>query len=131
MNTETVEKFMTKNIVTLTETASIREAVNHMAEKSISCVVIVDAARKPLGIVTERDIIKKVVYKNMNMDEAQINTVMSSPVVSVSKDTNVLDAMMMMQKNKFRRVVVTDGQGTLIGLVTQTDLHKAVISLGV
>ena len=131
MTIKTVESFMTKNIVTLNDTASIREAVNLMAERSISCIVIIDANKKPRGIITERDLVKKVLYKNMNPDEATINSIMSSPVVGISKDTDILEAMMTMQKNRFRRVIVTDSNGDLIGLVTQTDLFKAVVSLGV
>ena len=131
MAIKTVESFMTRNIVTLSETASIREAVNLMAERSISCIVIADSNNKPEGIITERDLVKKVLYENMNPDEATINSIMSAPVVSISKDTDILEAMMTMQKNKFRRVIVTDTNGDLIGLVTQTDLFKAVVSLGV
>ena len=130
MISNTVESFMTKNIVTLPPTASIREAVKHMAEKSISCVVIVDSENKPSGIVTERDIVKKVSYKNVDPDNTLISSIMTSPVVSIPKDTNVLEAMMTMQKNKFRRVIVTDAAGVLIGLVTQTDLFKAVVTMG-
>ena len=130
MNANTVENVMTTTIVTLPATASIREAIKNMAEKSISCIVIVDALNKPIGIITERDIVKKVAYKNISPDNPLVNTVMSSPVLSIPKDTNVLEAMMTMQKNKFRRVVVTDAAGALIGLITQTDLFKAVITMG-
>ena len=128
---KTVENVMTKNIVTLQATSSIREAVTLMADKSISCIVIVDAVNNPIGIITERDIVKKVIHKNLNPDEATINSIMSSPVVTISKDTDILEAMMTMQKNRFRRVVVTDSGGKLIGLVTQTDLFKAIVTLGV
>jgi CBS domain-containing protein len=125
-----VKEYMTKKLLTLKENASVKEAINMMAEKSISCIIITDQRNKPIGIITERDVVKKVAYRNMEVEQTQVNCIMSSPVISISKDMDIFEAMMMMQKNKFRRVVVTDSDGSLIGLITQTDLFKAIISSG-
>ena len=131
MSVRTVENFMTKSVVTLTQTAIISQVIKTMTEKTISCVVITDEANKPAGIITERDMIKKVLYNRLNPDQKQVSEIMSSPVITIPKDTDIFDAMMTMQKNKFRRVVVTDEQGILIGVVTQTDLFKAIVSIGI
>jgi CBS domain-containing protein len=125
-----VKDFMTKKLLTLKESASVKEAITMMAEKSISCIIITDQRNKPVGIITERDIVKKVAYIGLNPEQTRVNYIMSTPVISISSDMDIFEAMMMMQKNKFRRVVVTDSGGSLIGLITQTDLFKAIISSG-
>ena len=58
MVVQTVESFMTKRVLTLAKSAKVSEAITTMAKKSISCIVIVDSKSRPIGIVTERDLVK-------------------------------------------------------------------------
>ena len=125
-----VRTFMTKSVVTLSDKTKISAAAKLMAERSISCIIIVNKTNKPLGIVTERDIVRRVLFANTNAKETDLGSIMSSPVITVSKDTNIFDAMTKMQKNKIRRLVVINERGTLIGLVTQTDIFRGIISCG-
>jgi CBS domain-containing protein len=126
MAVQRVESFMTKNVVTLPKNAKITEAISLMAKKSLSCIVITNKESKVVGVITERDLVKRVLQMGVNPQETEINYVMSTPVVSVSKDADIFDVMMVMQKHNFRRVVVTTPEKKLMGLVTQTDLFKGI-----
>ncbi len=129
-NVVTVGRCMTKSVVTLPKDAKVTSAIRLMAERSISCIVVVNKTNKPIGIITERDLVKRVLFANIFPKETKMEQVMSSPVITTSKNTNIFEAITKMQKNKIRRLVVTDSKGKLIGIVTQTDLFKGVILLG-
>ncbi len=131
MTEKTVESFMTKSVISLKGEDPVFQAIKLMAENSISCVIVVDDSKNALGIVTERDMIKRVFYKKLDPEQRHVSEIMSSPVVTISKDMGIFDAMMIMQKNKFRRLVVVDHNNVVIGLITQTDMLRAIISMGI
>lgn len=126
MVSQSIENFMTKNVVTLSKTEKVSEAINLMAKKSISCIVIVNKAKRPIGILTERDMVKRVLQMGINPQETEINIVMSKPVFSVMKKADIFDVMAEMQNHNFRRVVVVDKDRKLVGVTTQTDLFRGI-----
>ena len=117
---------MTKSVVTLPKGAKISAAAKLMAERSISCIVIVDDRNKPIGIVTERDIVKRVLFANADANKVTLEDIMSSPVITTTKDTKLMVAMKKMRENSIRRLVSVDKDRELNGIVTQTDLHKVM-----
>ena len=125
MDAQSVESFMTKKVFTLSKTDLVAEAINIMAKNTISCIVIVDKKRKPIGIITERDVVKRVLQMGVNPSTTEISYVMSSPVFTISKDSDIFDTMMIMQNKGFRRVVIVEGS-KLAGIVTQSDLLKGI-----
>ena len=118
---ETVEKIMTKKVVTCTSDTSIMEAAKKMRKKTISSVVVVDK-KKPIGIVTERDFTNKVVSVNLDTKNNPVKKIMTSPVISVPPETSIYYANEYMTKKKFRRFPVTNKKGDLVGIITQRDL---------
>jgi CBS domain-containing protein len=126
MAIQTVDSFMTKHVVTLSKKDLVREAIQIMAKKTISCIVIVDKNKKPVGVVTERDLVKRVLQMNVNPHGTEISVVMSSPVITVTTDADIFDVMITMQKHNFRRVIVVDKEKRLVGLVTQSDLFRGI-----
>jgi len=120
---------MTKSVVTLPKGAKISAAAKLMAERSISCIVIVDDGNKPIGIVTERDIVKRVLFANADANKVTLEDVMSSPVITTTKETKLMLAMKKMKENSIRRLVSVDKDGELDGIITQTDLHKVMHKL--
>lgn len=121
-----IGEIMTKSVVTLPKGAKISAAAKLMAERSISCIVIVDDRNKPIGIVTERDIVKRVLFANADPNKVILEDVMSSPVVTAGKDIKLMAAMKLMRENSIRRLVIIEKSGELNGIVTQTDLHKVM-----
>jgi len=118
---ETVNKIMTKKVVTCTPSTSIMDAAKKMRSKTISSVVVVNG-KKPVGIVTERDFTKKVVSLNLDTKKNPVSKIMTSPVISIPPETNIYYAQEQMEKKNFRRFPVTNKKGELIGIITQRDI---------
>jgi len=93
-------------------------------KRNIGCVIVVDK-RKPVGIVTERDISRQVA-KGASALTVQVKRVMSSPLIFASRNTRNQEAMEMMLKHGIRRVPIVDGE-RLVGIVTERDLLRWVI----
>jgi len=85
--------------------------------------LIVTKNGKPIGIVTDTDLIKKVVAKNLLPSKVFVKSVMSAPLVVISKDNNILDAMRKMRRNNIKRLVVTDGS-KLVGILSLSDIAR-------
>ncbi|HEX9080275.1 MAG TPA: CBS domain-containing protein [Desulfuromonadaceae bacterium] len=119
-----IEQVMTTDVVTVTAGRSISEALAAMAGSGISCV-IVEEERRPIGILTERDMVR-LVADGMDLGSLLVRDVMSSPVLTVTVGTTVHKATLMMKKEHIRRVVVVDDQGRIQGLITQSDIVKGL-----
>jgi len=118
---ETVDKIMTKKVMTCSPSDSIMSAAKKMRSRTISSVVVVQG-KKPIGIVTERDFTKKVVSENLDTKKNPVSKIMTSPVVSIHPETNIFFANDQMQKKHFRRFPVANKKGELIGIITQRDI---------
>lgn len=123
-----VSEVMSTNAITASPSSSIIEVAHLMTTHQISCVVIVDSedqdsvsVLQPIGIITERDIVQfQTLELNLNSLEAQ--SVMSSPLVCLAPKDPLLKASQTMQQLRVRRLVVTDEQGSLAGILTQTNM---------
>ncbi len=122
--TKEISEIMTNDVAVIASSASVRAAAELMASKDISCLVATNNGAV-VGVFTERDILKRVIAVKRNPDRTRLKQVMSSPVVSISREQSVLSAMKMLESIGIRRLVVMDGE-TLHGLVTQTDILKAI-----
>lgn len=122
---KTVADVMTREIFSLQPQDCVRKALTLMMEHNISCVPVVEKQR-PVGILTERDLAKMAAGDPESLDWA-VSRVMSSPVHAITKGLYAFDAVSMMNDLGVRRLVVTDEQGRLQGLITQTDMVAALI----
>ena len=118
---ETVDKIMTKKVMTCSPDTSIMEAAKKMRSKTISSVVVIQG-KKPVGIVTERDFTRKVVSVNLDTKKNPVSKIITSPVMSIKPETNIFYANDQMQKKNIRRFPVTNKNGDLIGIITQRDI---------
>jgi CBS domain-containing protein len=123
-----IKSCMTKKVATITEDANILAAAKMMSDNSISCVIVVKA-KKPVGIITERDLIKRVIVKREDPGKIKVKDVMTAPVLSVPPESDLVPTGELMKKKKVRRFPVTNDKGELIGLVTQTDILEGIIKL--
>jgi CBS domain-containing protein len=119
---KSISEIMTRNVITITKGSSVGEAVRLMTKHRISCLIITDTNYKPVGIVTERDMVRRVLKNNLDIERTKIDEIMSSPVMTMHKEKRITDAIALMEKYHFRRVVVSDKDGKLLGVVTQSDL---------
>lgn len=122
--TTIVQKIMTAlPLQTASPTASVRMIAEQMNAYKKGAIVIVDAKGLPLGIITERDIVRRVVAEGRDPGKVTALDVMSHPVISVDPEVSIYDAALVMTKYKIRRLpAVRDN--VLHGIVTATDLAK-------
>ncbi len=113
---------MTKPVVIVKSTETIRGAVKKMDQYNIGSLIVVDALKKPVGIMTERDIIRKVLAANLDLDKTTIERIMTKKVMTVRVDGTLIEVASIMKAHTMRRIVVVDKAGKAIGVVTSKDL---------
>lgn len=116
-----VREIMTKNVVSIGLQNSIFEAAELMASKGLGCLVIMDGELL-MGIVTERDIVRRAVAKRVPLD-SRISEIMSKGVFAVDPDASVKDAARLMSSNKIRRLPVLK-QNKLVGIIVAADIVR-------
>lgn len=114
-----VKKIMLTNVPVLTKNSKVADAIKLMGNKPHGCVVIVDG-KKPIGIITELDIVREIVAKGSIVNKS-VTTIMSSPVTTMSLNTTLEEANKIIDTKKYRKYPVMDN-GNLIGLVTEKDI---------
>ncbi len=119
----TVAEGMTIEVICATPATSILCIAQIMTEHSISSIVIVDEQQLPVGMVTEQDIVQFQVLE-LDLKNLMAQSVMSSPVFCLQPADSLWSAQQMMQSKNIRRLVVTNEQGSLEGILTQSDLLK-------
>lgn len=115
---------MIKKVITIDRSKNVQEAAGIMAEHEIGSLVVVTDG-KPIGIVTERDLVRKVCTKDVVSSKVSVEDIMSSPVITAEPDTPIETAVQRMFNNKIRRLIILDNE-KLVGIVTVSDLAKYV-----
>jgi len=123
-----VKDLMSRQIVSVDEKANVYEISKIMDEKGIGSVIVFHDD-KPVGIVTERDIITRCLAKELDPKKTVSKEVMSSPLVCVDENSYVSDAAKMMISKMVRRLAVMEG-GKLKGIITTSDMVRGVVSKG-
>ncbi len=103
--------------------STAREAAAIMADKDIGCLVV-SGSEGAMGMITERDILRKVTATGVDASKVRVRDIMSVPLVVVSTDTSIGDAAKKMIENGIKRLVVLGEDGTLLGLITMTDIVR-------
>ena len=101
--------------------STVSEAAAVLLTKDIGSLVVTGTGG-PVGLITVRDILRKVTAARADPAEVQVKDVMSSPLISVNADASVGEAARKMIEMKIKRLGVTDDQGSLTGIVTMTDI---------
>jgi CBS domain-containing protein len=119
---EHVKDIMTKEVVTIDGTKTALDAAKLMSEKGISSLIVVKEGL-PDGIITERDFIKKVCSKELEISKVNIFEIMSRIRTFAEPDTPIEVAVQRMANKRIRRLPVME-QGQVVGIITVTDLAK-------
>lgn len=120
----TVQNVMTRPVIMTKIDTSVREAAELMSKKNVGSIVVTYEGR-PVGIVTERDIVERVVAKRLDASKAQMKEIMSKSLITTKGDIPIIEAIRIMQKNNVRRLLIMENK-KLIGIVTQRDLLRAL-----
>ncbi|GER93759.1 CBS domain-containing protein [hot springs metagenome] len=124
MAAQRVHELMTTDVVVLSEDAKLVEAIKKLSDNNISSIVIVDR-HIPLGIITERDIARIAATSNpAEINSLPVSNLMSRNPVTVYKNADIVTALEIMERNRIRRLIVTDRIGKLKGIITYSDILK-------
>ena len=116
-----LERICTKDIVTIAPDVTVLEATKLMQSKHIGCLVVIDESR-PIGILTDRDIVLKVVASEKKPAETAVKEIMTTNPAMVNVNYDLLDAVRLMHNRGVRRLPVVDEQRHLLGIITMDDL---------
>jgi len=108
-------------VLTFGPDVPVTEAVAVMSERNYGAAVIVGPDRKPLGIVTERDFMRRLLNKRMNPDETTLSQIMTTDLKMARADDDLLDWLRIMSNERFRHLPVVDDQGVIISMMSQGD----------
>ena len=117
-----VRDIMQKNVITVESVKKAQDAAIILKEKDISFLVVVKEG-KPIGIVSERDIVRKIVADNNDAQTTQLEIIMSKNFKWVEPNASIESAVQKMLNNNIRRLVVLENEN-LVGVITQTDLTE-------
>ena len=122
-----VRDVMDTNVVYVDNDKSCMDAINEMLKNKVWSIVVTKE-ELPVGVVTERDIIRRVISKNIDINKVTLEEIMSSPLITIGPDESISMVMEMMAMNDIRRVYVVE-KGKIIGRVTQTEAFKHLLDV--
>lgn len=119
-----LKDWMSKPVITIDEKKTILDACKFMARYNIGCLVVAED-HKPKGIITERDVVNRVVSVGKDPSKVLVEEIMTKKVLTVKLDESFLDVSSLMKDNNYRRMVIMDGE-QIAGIMTARDLIKII-----
>jgi len=117
---EPVRHIMSPNVISVSSSAKINDAIDLMVKRNVGCLPIVDKETRLRGIVTERDIL--MIFRGI-VSGTKVSELMSKKVVVATPETSILEAERLMLKNGFRRLPIVS-EGKVVSVVTVTDILR-------
>lgn len=108
-------------VLTFAPDETVAVAVQAMSEKNYGAAIIISPDRKPLGIVTERDFMRRLLNKGLDQNSTPLSAIMTSDLKLARGDDNLLDWLRQMSNERFRHLPVVDDDGKLVGIMSQGD----------
>jgi CBS domain-containing protein len=116
-----VKDIMSSPVVTLDENATSNKVATLMDENDLGCVIVTNKAGKPVGIITERDLVIRVLAKNLVPDAIKAKEIMTSPLVTIQPEATISEAARRMSRLDIRRLGVVY-KGNLVGVISSRDV---------
>ena len=123
--TTTLKEFMSRKLEFIEITASLQEAAKMMTNRDISSLIIIDKNNKHVGLVSERDIVRKACSRDdIDIKAVRVSEIMSSPLIAINHKSTPREAAELLIKNKIRHLLVVDDVGKPAGIVTPMDFTR-------
>ena len=113
---------MVREVITVDENSTVKEAVDIMNEFQIGSLIVLERG-KAMGIVTERDFLKRVIAEGKDVMTTKVKEIMTTPLVVVEPSTDLEEAVKLMFQSKIKKLEVVDAN-KLVGIVTLTDIAR-------
>jgi signal-transduction protein with cAMP-binding, CBS, and nucleotidyltransferase domain len=120
---------MTTNLTAASVTSSIQEAIEMMVAVDVGRIIVTNK-EIPVGIFTEKDVMKRVVNKNIDPRKSPIKEVMTSPIRAVREETHIVEAFGKMYRGKYRHLLVRGRRGKIVGIVSMRRILGLAVELG-
>lgn len=120
-----VRDIMTSDLISVKTTDQVIVAIELMTKNDIGSVVVTED-EKPVGILTERDILKKVCAKELSAKAITAREVMSKPLITIKADSRLGEAALLMTRKNVRRLLVIDKE-KVVGIITQKDITRGTL----
>lgn len=120
MGASTVSQVMRTKLETVNQSRTAQEASKRMRDKRVSSLVVIDEEEAPIGIVTERDLVRQVCSKDISSNNIIIHHIMSSPIVTIDVNASIEEAAEKMIQKKVRHLLIVD-ENRLSGIITPSD----------
>jgi CBS domain-containing protein len=124
MSTKLAKDVMTPDPVCCRPHMPIDEVARLMVDGDFGEIPVIDVDDHPVGVVTDRDIVRRIVAQGKNPIGYTAETCMSHPVVTVASDARLEDVITTMEEHQIRRVLVVDDQGRCAGIISQADIAR-------
>jgi len=124
-----VSEIMTTTLTTAPASASIFDVMTTMVAKDVGRIIITDDD-VPVGIFTEKDVLRRVVNPRLDARRTEIKSVMTTPVRAVREETHIIDAFGRMYRGKYRHLLVRGRRGKIIGIVSMRRILNIAVELG-
>ena len=129
--THLVRDWMSRPVIVVDPDSSVSYAMTLMRRRRIhSAVVAITEKNQAYGIITSTDVRDKIVAAGRNPAETRVRDIMSGPIVTGKPDWSLMECSQVMQEHKIHHLPITDESGTLIGLISATDIFMAVEETG-
>jgi CBS domain-containing protein len=122
----TVLDYCRMDVITASPYTSVSDIAELMSDSNVGCVVITGDDLRPVGIVTDRDIVVRVVAIGKDPKKTEINDVMTRDPVVVEDGTGLFDAMQFFRDEGIRRLPIVDGDGKLAGIISTDDVIRLI-----
>ena len=116
-----VKDVMSSPVVTMGENEASNKVAAVMDKNDFGCVIVTNSAGNSIGIITERDLVKRVLAKNLKPDTAKAKEIMTTPLVTIEPDASITEAARRMNRLDIRRLGVIY-KGNLVGIISSKDI---------
>ena len=124
-----VSEIMSKQLTTVPATMSTFEVMDMMASADVGRVIVTDKD-VPVGIFTERDIVRRVIHVGLEANKIPVRKVMTAPIQTVSEETHIIEALGKMYQGKYRHLLVRGRHGKIVGIVSMRRILGIAVELG-
>lgn len=116
-----IKDVMSSPVITVDEKATVNEVARLMEQHKLGCIIVTGKDEKPLGIITERDLVERVLAKNSKPSKMTAKEVMTSPLITIDPEETISEAARRMSRLNIRRLGVVY-RGQLVGIVSSKDI---------
>lgn len=122
---EILSEVISKDVFTVSPDSPLSEAAYLMMNEDVGALVVIDGESRPVGIITDRDLVVSVMAEGLNPNELTVEEVMTKDIIMVDEDTDIFEMLRILSENSIRRLPVTRGK-KLKGIVSVDDLIVVV-----